>query len=80
MRASVFLVAACLGFALVDAAVAEDVSKDNDGKIVGAQKAHKEAMKQVDQIDKDFEPKEKTLFEKTHERLEKAQKEGKVGK
>ncbi|MBA8908861.1 MULTISPECIES: hypothetical protein [Aminobacter] len=52
----------------------------NEGKIVGAAEAHQKAMEQVKEMDKQFrpEPVEKTLFEKTHEKLEKAQKEGKV--
>lgn len=50
----------------------------NGGKIVGAEKAQLETEKQVREIGRQFEPKEKTLFEKTHEAIERAQKEDKL--
>ena len=61
-------------------ASAEDVTKDNAGKIVGASDAHKEMGKQIDTIDKGFEPQEKSNFERVHEQIEKQEKAGNVGK
>jgi hypothetical protein len=58
----------------------------NEGKTVGADKAFREAEKQVREMDKEVAPKtkepdvDKSLFERNREALERAQKDGKVGK
>ncbi len=47
-------------------------------EIIGAEAAHKVAEKNIREVEKTFEPPEKSLFERNREALERAQKNGKV--